>query len=217
MKVFTFQKDAPTKHDCLKFSAVCRPIKTPFASVAEPFPTLSGRCSRAASLTSSGPSVYSAFPRLALSPQLITQHSPHIPPCMCVVSLPPISPWTFSISSLPTPRSASDCRRLDAMDRSHRRCACPAIDAVHYRSVWCCPNELQGISGCHCRHFPRAVVHRGASKPLRGARGSRRFVGCRRWTKDGAIVPRYVEQENTGKTLRVMRLGSSVVAMMIGE
>jgi hypothetical protein len=188
MKVFTFQKDVPTKHDSLKFSAVCRPIRTPFASFAGLFPTSSGRCSRAASSTSSGHSVCSAFPRLALSPQLITQHSPPIPPCMFDASLPQISPWTVSISSLPTPRSASDCRRLDAMDRSHRRCVCPLIDVVHHRSVWCCPDELRGISGCHCRHFLRAVVHRGASKPLRGARGWRRFVGCRRWTIEGAIV-----------------------------
>jgi hypothetical protein len=128
-----------------------------------------------------------------------------------------ISPWTFSISSLPIHRSASDCRRLDAMDRSHRRCVCPVIDVVHHRSVWCCPDELREIGRCHCRHFPRAVVHRGASKPLRGARGSRRFVGCRRWTIDGAIVQQYVEQDSTGKTLRVMRLGGSVVGMMIGE
>jgi hypothetical protein len=64
MKVFAFQKDAPTKHDCLKFSAVCGPIRNPFAEL---FPTLSGPCSRAASLTSSGPSIYSAFPRLTLA------------------------------------------------------------------------------------------------------------------------------------------------------
>jgi hypothetical protein len=178
---------------------------------------LSGRCSRAASPTSSGPSVYSAFPRLTVSPQLITQHSPPIPPCMFDASLPPTSPWILRISSLTTPRSAFDCGRLDEMDRSHRRCLCPVIDAVHYRSVWCCPDELRGIGRCHCRHFPRAVVHRGASKPIRGARGSRRFVGCRRCTIEGAIVRQYVEQENTGKTLRVMRLGGSVVAMMIGE
>jgi hypothetical protein len=178
MIVSTFQKDPPTKHDCLKLSAACRPIRTPFASVAELFPTSSGPCSRAASPTSCGPSVYSAFPRLALSPQLITQHSLPIPLCMFDVSLPPISPLTFSTSSLPTLHSASDCRRLDAMDRSHRRCVCPVIDAVRYRSVWCCPDELQGIGGCHCRHFLRAVVHRGTSKPLRGARGSRRFVEC---------------------------------------
>jgi hypothetical protein len=180
MKVFAFQKGAPTKHDCLKFSAFCRPIRTLFASVAELCPTSSGRCSRAASLTSSGPSIYSPFPRLTLSPQLITQHSPPIPPCMFDISLPPTSPWTLSISSLPTPRSASDCRRLDVMDRRPRRCICPAIDAVHHCSVWGCPDELQGIGRCHCRHFLRAVVHRGASKPLRGARGWRRFVGCRR-------------------------------------
>jgi hypothetical protein len=31
------------------------------------------------------------------------------------------------------------------------------------------------------------------------------------------IVRHYVEQDSTGKTLRVMRLGGSVVAMMIGE
>jgi hypothetical protein len=31
------------------------------------------------------------------------------------------------------------------------------------------------------------------------------------------IVRQYVEQDSTGKTLRVMRLGGSVVAMMIGE
>jgi hypothetical protein len=155
-------------------------------------------------------SVHSAFPRLALSPQLITQHSPHLPPCMLEVSLPPTSLSTFSIWSLPTPRSASDCRRLDAMDRSHRRCVCPVINEVHYRSVWCCPDEIQGIGGCHCRHFPRAVVHRSA-------RGSRRFVGCRRWIIDGAMVPQYVEQDSTGKTVQVMRLGGSVISMMIGE
>jgi hypothetical protein len=97
---------------------------------------------------------------------LITQQSPPIPPCMFNASLPVTSPSTFSISSLPTPRSASDCRRLDATDRGHRRCVCPAINAVHYRSVWCFPDELRGIGRCHCRHFPRAVVHRGASKPL---------------------------------------------------
>jgi hypothetical protein len=193
-------KDPPNKHDCLKFSAVCRPIRTPFAAFVALFPTLSGRCSRAASLTSSRPSVYSAFPRLDLSRRLITQHSPPIPPCMFDVSLPRISPSTFSISSLPTPRSASDCRRLDAMDISHRRYVCPAVDAVHYCSVWCCPDELRGIGRCHCRHFPRAVVHRAA-------RGSRWFVGCRRWIIDGAMVPQYVEHESTGKTLRVMRLG----------
>jgi hypothetical protein len=78
--------------------------------------------------------------------QLITQHSRPIPPCMFDASLPPTSPWTFSTLSLPTPRSASDCRRLDALDRS--RCACPVIDAVHHRSVWCCPDELQGIGRC---------------------------------------------------------------------
>jgi hypothetical protein len=122
---FAFQKDAPTKHDRLKFSAVCSPIRNPFPGFAALFPVSSGRCSRAASPTSSGPSVYSALPRLTLSPQLITQHSQPIPPCMFHVSLPPTSPSTFSISSLPTPRSASDCRRLDAMDRSHRRCVCP--------------------------------------------------------------------------------------------
>jgi hypothetical protein len=126
------------------------------------------------------------------------------------VSLPLISPSAFSILSLPTLCSALDCRRLDAMDRSHRRCVCPVIDAVHYRSVCCCPDELQGIGNCHCRHFLRAVIHRGA-------RGSRRFVGGRRWTIDGAVVWQYVEQDSTGKTLRVMRLGGSVVAMMIGE
>jgi hypothetical protein len=106
-----------------------------FSRVLKKLMASSGRCSRAASPTSSGPSVYSAFPRLALSPQLITQQSPPIPPCMFDVSLPLTSPWTFSISSLPTPRSASDCRRLDAMDRSLRHCVCPVIDAVHYRSV----------------------------------------------------------------------------------
>jgi hypothetical protein len=201
MTVFTFQNDAPTKHYYLKLSALWGPIRTPFASLMGLFPTSSGRCSRAASLTSSGPSLYSAFRRLALSRRLITQHSPRIPPCMFDVSLPPTSPWTFSISSLPIPRSASDCRRIDAMDRSHRRCVCPALGAVHYRSVWYCPDELRGIGRCDCRHFPRAVVHRGASKPLRGARGSRRFAGCRRWTIDGAIVPQYVEQKGTGKTL----------------
>jgi hypothetical protein len=135
-------------------------------------------------------------------------------------SLQPTSPSTFSISSLTTPRSASDYRHLDAMDRIHRRCVCPAIDVVHHRSVWCSPDELQGIVGCHrrhCRHFPRALIHRGASKPLRGARGSRRFVGCRRWTIDEAIVRQYVEYESIGKTLRVMRLGGSVIAMMIVE
>jgi hypothetical protein len=210
MKIFTFEKDPPTKHDCLKFSAVCRPIRTPFAGFAGLFPTSSGRCSRAASPTWFDPSVYSAVPRLALSPQLITQHSPPIPPCMFDTSLPPTSPWTFSTSSLPTPRSASDYRRLDAMNRSRRRCLWPAIDAVHYPSVCCFPDELRGIGGCHCRHFLRAVVHRGA-------RGSRRFVGCRRWTINGAMVRQYVEQDSTGKTLRVMRLGGSVVAMMIGE
>jgi hypothetical protein len=42
-------------------------------------------------------------------------------------------------------------------------------------------------------------------------------VGCRHWTIDGAIVRQYVEQDSAGKTLRVMRLGGSVVAMMIGE
>jgi hypothetical protein len=182
----------------------------PFAGFPGLFPTSSGRCSRAASPTSSGPSVYSAFPRLTLSPQLITQHSPPIPPCMFDVSLPPTSPSTLSISSLPTPRPPSDCRRLDGMDRSHRRCVWPAIDAVDHRSVWCCPDELRGIGRCHCRHFLRAVVHRGA-------RGSRRLVGCRRWTIDGAIVPQYVEQESTGKTLQVMRVGGSVVVMMIGQ
>jgi hypothetical protein len=31
------------------------------------------------------------------------------------------------------------------------------------------------------------------------------------------MVPQYVEQESTEKTLPVMRLGGSVVAMMIGE
>jgi hypothetical protein len=31
MKVFAFNKDTPTKHDSLKFSAVCRAIRTPFA------------------------------------------------------------------------------------------------------------------------------------------------------------------------------------------
>jgi hypothetical protein len=31
------------------------------------------------------------------------------------------------------------------------------------------------------------------------------------------MVRQYVEQESTGKTLGVMRLGGSVVAMMIGE
>jgi hypothetical protein len=92
-----------------------------------------------------------AFPPTRLIPQLITQHSPPIPPCMFHVSLPPTSPWTVSISSLPTPRSASDCRHLDAMDISHRRCVCPAIDAVHYRSVWCCPDEVRAIGRCHCR------------------------------------------------------------------
>jgi hypothetical protein len=157
------------------------------------------------------------FPPTYLIPQVITQQSPPIPPCMFDASLPPTSPWTFRVSSLPTPRSASDCHRLDAMDRSHRRCVCLAIDAVHYRSVWCFPDKLRGIGRCHCRHFPRAVVHRGASKPLRGARELRRFVGCRRWTIDGAIVSQYVEQESTGKTLQVMRLGGLVVAMMIGE
>jgi hypothetical protein len=217
MNTFAFQKDAPTKHDCLRFSAVCISIRTPFADFAGLFSTSSGQCSRSVSPTSSGPSVYSAFPRLTLSRRLITRHSPPIPPCMFDVSLPPISPWTFSISSLPTPRSVSDCRRLDAMDRSHRRCVCPVIDAVHYRSVWCFPDELQGICRCYCPHFLRAIFHRGASKPLRGAQGSRRFVGCRRWTINGAIVPRYVEQDSTGKTLRVMRLGGSVVAIMIGE
>jgi hypothetical protein len=70
------------------------------------------------------------FPRLALSRQLITQHSPRIHLSLFDVSLPPTSPSTFSISSLPAPRSAFDCRRLDAMDRSHRRCVCPAFDAV---------------------------------------------------------------------------------------
>jgi hypothetical protein len=103
------------------------------------------------------------------------------------------------------------------MDRNHRRCVCPVIDAVHFRSVWCFPDELREIGGCHCCHFLRAVVHRAASKLLLGARGMRLFVGCRRWTIDGAIVAQYVEQESTGKTLRVMRLGGSVVAMMIGE
>jgi hypothetical protein len=83
--------------------------------------------------------------------------------------------------------------------------------------VWCCPDELQGIGRCHCRHFLQAVVHRGPRESRRGARGSRRFVGCRRWTTEGAIVRQYVKQENTGKTVRVMRLGGSVVAMMIGE
>jgi hypothetical protein len=148
------------------------------------------------------------FPRLTLSPQLVTQHSPPIPLCMFHVSLPQTSPSTFRISSLPTPRSASDCCRIDAMDRSHCRCVCPVIDAFHYRSVWCYPDELRGIGRCHCRHFPRAIVHRGA-------RGSCRFVGCRRWTIDGTIIRQYVEQESTGKILRVMRLGGSVVAMMI--
>jgi hypothetical protein len=201
MKVCTFQKDAPTKHGCLKSSAVCTPIRTPFAGL---FPTSPGRCSRPAWLTSSGPSVHSAIPRLAFSRRLITQHSPPMPLCMFDVSLPPTSSWIFSISSLPAPRSASDCRRFDAMDRSHRRCVCPVIDAVHRRSVWCFPDQLREIGCCHCPHFPRPVVHRGASKPLRGARGSRRFVGCRRWTIDGAIVRQYVEQDSTGKTLRVM-------------
>jgi hypothetical protein len=210
MKGLAFQKDPSTKHDYLKFSAVCRPIKTRFASVADLVPTLSEGCSRAASLTSSGPSVNSVSPRLTLSPQLIAQHSLPIPPCMFDVSLPPTSPWTLSISLLPTPRSASDCRRLDAMDRSRCRCVCPAIDAVHYHSEWCCPDELQEIGRCHHRPFLQAVVHRGA-------RGSRQFVGCRRWTIAGAILRQYVEQNSTGKTLRVMRLGGSVVAMMIGE
>jgi hypothetical protein len=36
-------------------------------------------------------------------------------------------------------------------------------------------------------------------------------------TIDGAIVRQYVEQDSTGKTLLVMRLGGSVVAMMIDE
>jgi hypothetical protein len=96
------------------------------------------------------------------------------------------------------------------MNRRYRRCVCPAIDAVHYHCVWCFPDEFRGIGGCHCRHFLRAVVHRGA-------RGSRRFLGFRPWKIDGAIVPQYVEQESTGKSLRVMRLGRSMVAMMIGE
>jgi hypothetical protein len=103
------------------------------------------------------------FPRLTLSPQLITQHSRPIPPYMFDLSLPPTSPSTFSLSSLPIPRSAPDCRRLDAMDRSDPRCVCPVIDAVHYRSVWCFPDELRGIGRCHCRHFPRPSstgVHR---------------------------------------------------------
>jgi hypothetical protein len=217
MTVFTYQKDTLTKHDCLESLAVCRPIRNPFAGFAELFPTSSGRRSRAASLTWSGPSVYSAFPRLTLSPQLIAQHSPPIPPYMFDVSIPRISFWTFNILSLSTPRSAYDCPRLDAMDRSHRCSVCPAIDAIHYRSVWCCPDELRGIGGCHCRHFPRAVVHRAASKLLRGARGSRRFVGCLRWIIEGAIVRQYVEQESTGKPLGPMRLGGSVVATMIGE
>jgi hypothetical protein len=37
------------------------------------------------------------------------------------------------------------------------------------------------------------------------------------WTIDGAIVRQYVVQESTEKTLRVMRLGGAVAAMMIGE
>jgi hypothetical protein len=134
MILFTFQKDAPTRHDCLKFSAVCKPIGNPFTGFVGLCPTSSGRCSHAASQTSSGPSVYSAFPRLASSPQLITQHSPPIPPCMFDALLPPTSLWIFSISSLPTARSASDWRCLDAMDRSHPRSVCPAIDAAHYCS-----------------------------------------------------------------------------------
>jgi hypothetical protein len=131
------------------------------------FPTSSGRFSRAASLTSSGPSVYSAFPRLTLSHQLITQHSPPIPPCMFDVSLPPTPPWTLSISSLPTPRSASDCRHLDAMDRSHHRCVCPAIDAVHCRSVWCFPDEL--------RRLPLPPLPAGRRSPGRIEAASRRM------------------------------------------
>jgi hypothetical protein len=31
------------------------------------------------------------------------------------------------------------------------------------------------------------------------------------------MVRQFVEQESTGKTLRVMRLGGSVIAIMIGE
>jgi hypothetical protein len=31
------------------------------------------------------------------------------------------------------------------------------------------------------------------------------------------MVPQYVEQDSTGKILRVMQLGGSVIAMMIGE
>jgi hypothetical protein len=170
MKAFAFQKDTATKHDCLTFSAVCRPIRTPFASVAELFPTSSGRCSRAASRTSSGPSVYSVFPRLTLSPQLITQHSPPIPPCMFDALLPSTSPSTFSILSLPTPRSAYDCRRLDAMDRSHRRCVCPVIDAVHYRSCGAVRTSFSGSAAATTATF------RGPSS----TRARRRRFGARK-------------------------------------
>jgi hypothetical protein len=168
MKAIAFQKDPPTKHDYLKFFPVSRPIRTPFAGFAGLFPTSSGRCSRAASLTASGPSVYSVCPPLTLSPQLITQHSPPIPPCIFDVSLPPTSCWTLRILSLPTPRSGSDCRRLDAMDRSHRRCVCPLIDAVHYHSVAAVRTSFGGSVAATAATF-RGLSSTGAHRNRFGA------------------------------------------------
>jgi hypothetical protein len=157
MTVFTFQK-TPRPNMIVSNS---RPIRNPFAGLAGLFPTSSGRCSRAASPSSSGHSVYSASPRLALSRRLIRRHSTPIPPYIFDVSLPPTPPSAFSIWSLLTPRLGSDYRRLDVMDRGHRRCVCPAIDAVRYRTVWSCPDELREIGRCHCRRFLPAVIHRG--------------------------------------------------------
>jgi hypothetical protein len=134
------------------------PISDAFDSVTAPFPVRPGGA-RAPSVTSSGP--FNPF-RHPSARRLVTRHSRLTPPSTFKVSFLPNPLSTFSVGSLPIPRSASDCRRPDAMGRNRRLRVPPSRchTLPPCSTLSCCPDELRRrMCLCHSRHRPRAVVH----------------------------------------------------------
>jgi hypothetical protein len=177
-------------------------------------PGSSGRCLRATSMASSVPFIPLRHPSAR---RLITRHSLPAPPSTFKVSLLPALLSIFGVGSLPIPRSASDCRRPDALRRSRTLRVPPSRchPLPPYSTVSSCPDELRWrMCLAHVRRGRRAVVHRDTSRPLRSTRIALvcavRAVG--NWW--GALGG--TREHRKGAPEHVRR-GRSVLAMMILE
>jgi hypothetical protein len=185
-------------------------ISDAFDSVTGPFPVRPGGA-RAPSLRSSGPFNPLRHPSAR---RLITRHSR---PSTFNVSFLPTPLSTFSVRSLPIPRSASDCRRPDAMGRNRLRRVrpelMPYITAVPHCAVLSVRARLpMGSSRGH--RDPQHVVAGHIDAASRRAR-----IASAYGVPGGGELAEALRgrRENREGAPRDVRRGRSVLAMMILE